>query len=436
VFFAGTQLATIVCGAIAPSLLVVSVSVFSALTRLSTMNILNRVICLGTLLAIGIATLVVAQEDETEKKSAWSTIDLQFYGYIKLDAAYDTGLADPGNFVKWVDLEPMNPHDSQFSMTANQTRVGLRLTGRDDEQKSLLTRGRIEIDFYGGGAENKPNPMLRLAYIDLHWRKSGLRFVAGQAVDLISPLVPNTVNYSVQWWAGNIGYRRPQIQLIKELGLSENSKMLVAGAITRDIGSTDSILSGVDSGADAGVPGLQARVGWIVGTQRPKPISFGLSGHWSLESFEITEEGDHLDFDSWSANFDLQVPLTEKVTVKAEAYTGVNLAQYLGGIGQGVNLERNEEIGDTGGWISLDLGPFGDFTHHIGFTITDPDDENLEVGNRSFNSSVFWNGFYSFTEHIDFALELSYWSTEYLTLADGADSADSFRTQFAVIYAF
>lgn len=400
------------------------------------MNILNRVTCVAAVVICGLATSLWAEEGEPERKSVWSTVDLQVYGFIKLDAAYDTGLANPGNFVKWIDMDPLNPDDSQFSMTANQTRAGIWLSGDDDPEKSMVAGGRVEIDFYGGGAENKPNPMLRLAYIDLNWRQAGWRFVAGQTFDLISPLFPLTVNYSVQWWAGNIGYRRPQIQLTKELSLSDKSKMVVAGAIARDIGSTDSILSGVDAGADAGVPGLQGRLGWVLGTQRPRPVSFGLSGHWAKESYEINEVGDHLDFDSWSANLDLMVPLTEKITLKAEAYTGVNLAQYLGGIGQGVNLEKNEEIGDTGGWISLDLGPFGDLTHHIGFTIADPDDEKLEVGNRSLNSSLFWNGDYSLTKHIQFALELSYWNTEYLVLEAETESADNIRTQIAVIYSF
>lgn len=395
------------------------------------MNILNRVICVGTVLVLGAATLLVAQEDESEKKSVWSTVDLQFYGFVKLDASYDTAAADPGNFVKWVDLEPENEDDDQFNMTANQTRLGLWLRTPDEADKSLQTKGRVEIDFYGGGAENKPNPMLRLAYIDLYWRKSGWRFLAGQSFDVISPLFPITVNYSVQWWAGNIGYRRPQMRISKNVAISQNSSLHLAGAITRNIGTTDSVFADVDAGTDAGLPGFQGRLGW-----NSKSFNIGLSGHWAEEEYDLDDLGNSEQFDSWSANFDLMVPFSEKVTLKAEAYTGVNLAQYLGGIGQGVNLVRNEEIGDTGGWISLDLGPFGDLVHHIGVTVTDPDDENLEPGDRSFNSSLFWNGFYTLTKHIQFALELSYWNTDYLVLEAESDSADNFRTQFAVIYSF
>jgi hypothetical protein len=395
------------------------------------MNRFHRDVCVAMVLVWASAVSLSAEEAETSKQSVWSTVELQLYGYIKLDAAYDTAAADPGNFIKWVDLEPGNEDDDEFNMTANQTRLGLWVRGPDKEGRSLATQGRVEIDFYGGGEENKPRPMLRLAYIDLNWRDSGWKFLAGQAPDVISPLVPVTVNYSVQWWAGNIGYRRPQIRLARDFAVSDDSSLQLAGAITRDIGTTDSVFANVDAGTDSGLPGFQGRLGWHSGA-----FDIGLSGHWAEEEYDLDDLGNAERFDSWSANLDLKVPLTEKVTVKAEAYTGVNLAQYLGGIGQGVNLERNEEIGDTGGWISLDLGPFGDITHHLGFTLTDPDDDVLEESDRTFNSSIFWNAFYSLTDHIQFALELSYWNTEYVVVESGPDSADDFRTQFAAIYSF
>ena len=398
------------------------------------MTILKPVICAALVLTLGAGRGAAA--DESEKKSAWSSVDLQFYGIIKVDAAYDTSHANPGNFVRWVDLEPGNENDEQFNLTANQTRLGLWLTSPDDPDKSLLTKGRVEIDFYGGGAENKPNPMLRLAYVDLHWRKSGWRFIAGQTFDVISPLFPVTVNYSVQWWAGNIGYRRPQLQLGKSLALTDSAKMQLTGAITRNIGATDSIFAGVDSGTDAGLPGFQGRLGWELGRREAGPVALGISGHWAEEEFELDEDGNTARFDSWSANLDLKVPLSKKATLKAEAYIGANLSQYLGGIGQGVNLDRNQEIGDTGGWISLDLGPYSYLTHHIGVTATDVSDDDISPGNRTFNSSIFWNGIYSLTQHIQLALELSYWNTDYKESEASTDSANNFRTQFAVMYRF
>ena len=44
-----------------------------------------------------IAALVNKNKD---RKPIWSTLDIQLYGYIKVDAAYDTTRTAPGNYVK------------------------------------------------------------------------------------------------------------------------------------------------------------------------------------------------------------------------------------------------------------------------------------------------------------------------------------------------
>jgi hypothetical protein len=380
------------------------------------------------------ATLCPASEaEEPEQRSVWSSVDVQLYGYVKLDAAYDTDRAVPGNFVRWVELDPDSPDDDEFNMTANETRVGLRFSSDEDDQEgSLQTGARLEIDFYGGGAENKPRPMLRHAYLILDWPKSRWQLLAGQTSDLISPLYPKTLNYPVAWWAGNIGYRRPQIRLTKTTAPSKRVDFHLVGALTRDIGSTSSDFVGVDAGTDSGLPGVQARVGWQFDGGELDPIGVGLSGHWAQEEFDTTATGDAVDFDSWSVNLDYKHPISRKVTLQAEVFTGANLAAYLGGIGQGVNVERKEEIGTAGGWLSLDVGPFDKLTYHLGVTQEDVDDEDLDSGGRSRNGSIFANGVFSLTGHVQMGLELSYWSTDY----KDAEEATDFRVQYSIYYRF
>ncbi|MHC4751100.1 MAG: DcaP family trimeric outer membrane transporter, partial [Planctomycetota bacterium] len=145
-----------------------------------------------------------AAETQTPKP-VWSNLDIQLYGYLKLDAAYDTSRTDNGNYAKWVEPENNNKNDDQFNMTANQSRFGMKITGPENDLMS--TSGRVEADFYGGGEENKPKLMLRHAYMKLDWPVDRFNIIAGQTSDVISPLFPSTVNYSVGWWTGNIGYR-------------------------------------------------------------------------------------------------------------------------------------------------------------------------------------------------------------------------------------
>ncbi|MCX7888076.1 MAG: hypothetical protein N3B01_12600, partial [Verrucomicrobiae bacterium] len=153
------------------------------------------------------------------KKPVLAGIDMEFYGYVKLDAAHDSAPVSVGNYARWVESRSGREIHDEFSMTANQTRLGLRLKG--PESKPVETAGLIEVDFYGGGGENRPNPMMRHAYLTAYWPQWEFGLLAGQTLDTISPLWLPTLNYTVGWWQGNIGYRRPQLRLTKSFKLGD-----------------------------------------------------------------------------------------------------------------------------------------------------------------------------------------------------------------------
>jgi hypothetical protein len=170
---------------------------------------------------------------------------VSLYGLIKMDAAYDASRINSGNYARWVECEGKG--DDQFSMTARQSRFGMSFGPLDEG--NMKTSGKVEIDFYGSSEENKNAIMMRHAYIEVNWPKREFTVLAGQTSDVISPLSPNTLNYVVGWWAGNIGYRRPQLRLTKGHGLSKNSRTTLELAAMRSIG-----------GESAGYPCLQGRL--------------------------------------------------------------------------------------------------------------------------------------------------------------------------------
>jgi len=297
--------------------------------------------------------------------------------------------------------------------------------------------GRAEVDFYGGSNENKSHLMMRHAYMKLDWPAERFSIIAGQTSDVISPLVPSTVNYSVCWWTGNIGYRRPQFRLTKEYSLDTDIDLKLEGALARTIGRDNVALAGVlDSGEDDGFPTLQGRASVTLPIYGPDRSTLGVSGHWGHEEYDTTLFGDHEDFTTWSLNFDLTQPVSKKVTIKAELFTGENLNAYLGGIGQGVTTtagsNMNEEVGSKGGWIAAGLGPWDDIRYNVGVAMDDVDRGDVHVGDRTLNRSVFGNMFYALSKHVEWALELSHWRTEYRGSGDG----DSLRIQTAFIYKF
>ncbi len=291
----------------------------------------------------------------TGKKPVTSGLDVQIYGRLKLDAAYDTSRTYTGNYAAYVLSENKKKNDNQFDMTANESRLGMWIYGPKDEE--VKTSGRVEIDFYGGGtAENKSNPMMRHAYLNLEWPEDKFSILAGQTSDVISPLVEDTLNYTVGWYAGNIGYRRPQIRLTKGYSLSRDVELKLEGAIVRTIGIDNTNFGNGDTGKDAGIPGFQGRVSMTLPLSGYKPTTIGFSGHWAKEEYDTDTYGAHRDFDSWSLNWDLLHPVSEWLTIKSELFTGKNLAAYLGGIGQGINISQWKEIGSTGGWAEASLG--------------------------------------------------------------------------------
>lgn len=366
---------------------------------------------------------------ERERPGVRSSYPVVFYGYLKFDAAYDSARTDVGNFARWVESEEGRGDDDQFNATARESRLGLKFDG--PEFGGASTRGRVEIDFYEGGAENKNRVMLRHAYLELDWPERDFSILAGQTSDVISPLCPYTLNYSVAWWVGNIGYRRPQFRLTKGFDVSGGSHLVFQAAAARTIGDDIAFDPG-DTGEDTGFPTLQGRTALSFPFLTGEKATVGVSGHWGQEEFDMDGSDNNKKFDSWSANVDVTLPLFQWLTAKGEFWTGENLDDYLGGIGQGVNHTKMDEIQSAGGWVALSLGPFGRWHYNLGAGLDDPDNGDLSDGDRTRNCAVWGNVIYDVNEAVQAGIELSRWDTDYKNLEDG----DSVRVQTSLIYRF
>ena len=379
---------------------------------------------------------IAAMVDKKNRRDTgpFSGLEIKPYGYIKLDASYDSSRTDAGNFARWVKPESDNRDDNQFNMTANQTRLGIRINSR--EKGTIQSSGLVEVDFFGNGSgENKAAFMMRHAYLKLDWPEERFNIIAGQTWDVISPLNPSTLNYSVQWWAGNIGYRRPQIRFTKSYYLNDVVDLKFEGALARTIGNNDTNFTPGDAGEDAGFPGVQGRVSSTFPLFGEKPTTIGFSSHWAKEELDRTATGNPDHFDSWSLNMDMTQPINKWLAIHGELFTGENISAYLGGIGQGINTARNREIGSRGGWVAAKLSPWDKWNFNVGVSVDDVDDADL-VGmtgdKRQRNRAVFGNVIYSINKSTQVGFELSQWHTEYQDQRD----ADSVRAQTSLIYKF
>jgi len=354
---------------------------------------------------------------------------VQPYGYLKFDMSWDDSSVNNGDFITFV-----NPEDSQkrsddmFSPTVRQTRLGARIFAPNIGDLKVF--GRVEIDFEnpGAGVENKSGVLLRHAYAQLEGADWSLLF--GQTSDIISPLVPDTLNYTVGWFGGNVGYRHPQLQFSKWWQCPDKHVLKVQTALSQEIGQNENFGT-VDDGKDSAWPSLLARVSYSL-PANGKRIEVGLSGHYGREEIDWDYVGDDTGVNTASVNADFVVPLCKTLSVKGELFWGSNFNSYFGGIGQGVNSTTRDEIETTGGWAQIAYKPVDAWAFNLGGGIDDPRDADLENGDKTRNCFVFTNAKYYFSRFLSTGLELTYWSTGY----KNSDCGDDFRVQHSWIFSF
>ncbi len=378
----------------------------------------------------------------------------EFSGFFKGDLVYDQTRTSHGDFSIWV-VPYGDTRDNTLNMTARETRLGLNFWW---DSEDIRTDARLEFDYYGLGAaprgynamENKAAPMLRHAYLKL--TRGKVSILAGQTSDVISPLVPTTVNYTVAWGQGNIGYRRPQFRLTTRADIAERAGVKLDLAVARNLGS-DLDDSGIDAGADAALPVIQGRLGFSSEFSDEGMVSLGISGHYGQEKYGT---GDSMDVESWSVNADARLIITPEICLSGEFFSGQNLGTYMGGILQSVN-PMNSEIASMGGWGMLSVKPASALTINAGYSFEDPDDADFLVPEtvpgsagapafsfRDKNIMVFGNLMYGITGNVTGMLEFAYLNTEYLSKVyegpgpdyelTGSEKAeyDDFQVRFAL----
>ncbi|MCK5243389.1 hypothetical protein KAR34_13150 [bacterium] len=361
----------------------------------------------------------------TPATQSWAEVNVsskyesKLYGYLHLSMSYDSHYIYSGNMAFWALPEgDTKTNDNELNITASQTRLGYSITG--PEIAGAATKGKIEVDFYGlGGTENKAMLRMRHAFMEVVWPK-GCSLLAGQTWDLMMTQCPTTVNFPVNWYAGNIGHRRPQLRLTKVMDMGEGSKLAAKLALARTIGLSNSFSPG-DTGEDSGIPTVQTSVRYS-----SKAFEVGVSGHFGQEEYDTAADGTHDVYKTWSGRLDVNIPMGI-FGFKASAWTGTNMSAYLGGIGQGVNLTEKWTIDAIGGWAMIKAGPI-----NVGGGIDVPKVDQIASGEKQQNVGIFINTFQKLHAAVKVGMELSYWQTMYKDAADG----DAVRAQVAFIHEF
>ncbi len=367
------------------------------------------------------------------KKLAWTKGDFTItpYGYLWANMVYSTQRTTPGSYTLFVQSASVSP-EGEFIIDGRNTRLGFDIGGpRIPFFGCAKTGGKIEVDFQNSvlSTENKATILLRHAYLEA--KNDDYRLLFGQTWDVISPLYPGTLLYSVGWEAGNIGYRRAQLRGERYLHFSDTS------LVTLQVSANQQVFEdggAVISGEAPNWPIFEGRAGWTIG-QRGEgwlPITVGLSGHIGPEQFDLAGGRRNNQRRTWSGNLDFNVPFTENWGVQGECFAGDNLGAFLGGIGQGLNPVTLLPIRSRGGWVETWYKWTPALSSHAGYLLDDPVNGDLAPGQKCYNQFFFGNLAYNFTKQFLMGIEVSSWKTHYIGLEPG----NSVRCEFMARYGF
>ena len=290
------------------------------------------------LMAIALSSAAATFADVSIAKVT-SKFDLSIYGYVKLDGSYDTHKTQ-GDVAFFVLPETDGQTDDEFNMTARQTRLGLKVGGPDLYGGKLSAK--VETDFYGNGtANNKPDLRLRLAYVE--WKDNSYEVSAGQRWETFLTVLPQMVDFSAYGDAGSVGFRRAQFRVGGTFDIL-TIKLAIAETIGADMDGL-----GQDDGSDSGMPSFQGNIIVAPKLLTEKPSKFSISGVFGKETCDYQDETgaikvDDKDYDSWLTQFSMVLPITDMITLSGVLWTGENLDNYNGGIGQESTSHRIKRL--------------------------------------------------------------------------------------------
>ena len=372
----------------------------------------------------------VAQQEPTPAAGiAIGDSRLELYGFVRIDAIYDDSRADAAQtptFIRSEDPRVGVADQSNYTYHPRLTRVGGNITA----PPSLSVAGaslsaRVEIDFQAGGRESRQLIRLRHGYFGVSWSRVSL--LAGQTSDIISPLFPAVNGDTLMWNAGNLGDRRPQFRVTWTPAAGSSNRqprlaVVVGLGLSGAIHSKDLDSDGVRDGEASGVPNLQTRVGLSVPTGgEGRDVNVSVSAHVGKEELTVPIQGED-SFTSWSMSLDYEVDIVDPVRVRGEWWTGENLSDFRGGIGQGINTVLGGEIRSTGGWVEGALQLSQAYSLHLGYTVDDPEDADIVSRGRTKNFAWYVVNQFQLARKLLVGIDYLRWTTEYQDLLDGTDN--------------
>lgn len=382
--------------------------------------------------ALATPTQTSAQSNQTDngRNVRWSELigegnKIKLYGFLRLDMIFDS--QQPNNsqivlFVKSPDPRAGGNENGDFTMHPRLTRLGIDWSGpRIAKLGDAKLSGKFETDFQNGGTESRQIIRIRHAYMNLGWKEFSI--LGGQTWDTISPLFPTVNSDTLQWNAGNIGDRRPQLRVAYEPKAGDWKFSLIGGVgLTGAIDSLDLDANGVRDGEESARPNIQARVGLshTIGA-KDRIASFGVSGLYGFMKTARPVAG-RTEFRSQVVNIDFVLPVASRLSFRGEGWWGRNMSDFRGGAGQGIDSATGRAIRGRGGWGEANIKLSRNFSLNPGFSTDDPVDEDIPAGGRTRNCSLFIANRITLGGNVLLGADYLRWKTNFKGFLRGIDN--------------
>jgi len=334
--------------------------------------------------------LVLASLAPAAAEAQGPDIDASLHGLVLMNGFHSSEKVNNSDVPQFV--LPRSPDDnpaaSTTSATARQSRLTLVALVPEFARGAL--RGELDVDFFGGqqassGGRTFPLLRLRRAFAELTWARFAV--LVGQEappIAMVSPSSLASIGFPEFAGAGNLWLWIPQVRLSGDLAPTGGVRLgAEIAALAPTSGEPQAgFLTQPDLAERSGRPYLQGRVRarWGAGDQAAE-VSFG--GHYG---WLVNAAGERVD--SRALALSLWVPLSPKVEIRAEGFTGQALGGLGGGgIGQSMVLD-GVPVRTTGGWGQINLRPTIGWEIGGGVGIDDPDDVDLDAASRLRNVSV------------------------------------------------
>jgi len=366
-----------------------------------------------------------------EVKTAAAPSPFQLYGYFKTDVFRDSATTAYQEIPFWSIIGSENKPEVDF--TARQTRIGVNMTSPGDYAGGKIT-GKLETDFYGfipsvGNVSGNHAYQLRTRLAYLKWSNADWDILAGKNWETYTLFIPDTLNFAYYSFQGQLGLRKTQLQITRNLKLSGDSKLAISGSIAEPVGGIhggDLDGNGTDDATRSQMPQIALKSIYSTKLGNGKTAEFGVSGFYEKENVW------NKDFDAYAFILGAKIPLSDSVTILGNWWTGSNLDSAWGGIGQGINTATHEAIDGQGAWVQLNYKPNPKVWFNLGYSFDDPEDSDLNAAQRSKNTTYLFNAYYQLFSPLRLGFEYFQTNTEYIDY----DTVTNHRLMGSVIYAF